>query len=453
MVRVGLWGTFGRGLGDALFPRIVRSELGRRLPGSTFRTWSPDGSAGEPLGEPTEARLDELAGAVDVLVIAPGDLSAGGPFFVEGLGAANEAFVPTAWLGLRLPEDPAPALDARIRQAATHRGSIGVRDDVTRERLRALGVESSVVPDPVVLVDRLFRADEPEERTARLRGSGALPEGDLLAVQGDGSLLPHVEHVAAQLARICEARSLTPVLVELDPDDAPFLAAIAERLPGARRLPAGTDDHDLCALLGWCAGFVGSSPAGGLVASVFDRPALVIGPDMNDLAGAFDRAWELGSTSERIAEMRARLDEHFDRLAALPSVAPEGIDADAAAVRSLVARLAALETGTAAREHELQDLMRKLTRQITESDVRFAGLWRKIHEGDTHYAWQFNRAEEAEELAGKLREEVAWLQSLVDERDRMLDERNRELERARSWYRPRYWFRGRRKGPAPPPEA
>ena len=36
-------------------------------------------------------------------------------------------------------------------------------------------------------------------------------------------------------------------------------------------------------------------------------------------------------------------------------------------------------------------------KRLTENDIRFTKLWRKIREGDKHYNWQFNRAETAEE--------------------------------------------------------
>jgi hypothetical protein len=203
------------------------------------------------------------------------------------------------------------------------------------------------------------------------------------------------------------------------------------------------------------------------VATAYDRPAVIVDPDddrslaeamttlgaperhvthAGRLAETFDQVWGRGSIAERVGTMRARLDEHFDTLAELPTSVPGDLGSDAAAVRSLLGRLAVLERTASDREHELQVMIGMLTRQITQADVRFEGLWKKIRLADVNYAWQFNRAEEAEELVRKLREEVAWLQSLVDERDRMLDERNRELERARAWLRPFYWVRDRRKG-------
>jgi hypothetical protein len=440
MVRVGLWGAFDvEDVGDMLVPRIIRAELSRRLPGSTLRVWSPLGGAGwnrfddpsteppAPLGTWSAARLDELAGAVDLLVIS-GDL-VDDPFLVGGLGAANEASVPSAWHAVSLPRDGLGDSQDELRPILARRACVSVRDERSRDLLVAAGVdrEVAVVPDPVLLADRLFRPDALEDRVSRWRDAGALPDGDLLVVQGGGALVPHAEVIAEQVRLVCEAQGLTPVLVETSPTagDEDFAVAIGDRLPGARRLPSEAGIEGVCAVIAWSAGVIGSSRAAGMIAAAFDRPAALLDPasapaladvvgtlgtperlvrDPGTLAEAFESAVGRGSIAPRVAELRMELDEHLDAIAALAT--SEG---------SVAARLAAQEAASARREEELRDLIEGLTRQITEGDIRFVKLWRKIRECDKHYAWQFERAEAAEELTRQLQGEVAWLTAIVQE--------------------------------------
>jgi hypothetical protein len=492
MVRIGLWGTYGiEDLGLALSPRIVRAEMTRRLPGSVVSLWSvggpgrdrfeePEGEPHQALGTWSEGRLEELAAALDVLVIdrpsvrSPGvTVDEGYRFFIGGLGSAHTS-VPIAWHLADVPGDLGGVYADEVRDALVRCAYVSVRDERSRERLRVLGVEREivVVPEPAILVDRLFRVDQLEERTTGLREVGALPEDDVLVVQGSAALLPNVDAVAEQVDRLCRDRSLVPVVVQTSDvdDDEVFASALAERLPEARRLALDAGPEVLCAVLAWSAGFVGNSVPALFVSAAFDRPGVLLEPagpagldtaeafaapegvvdDPSTIAEVFERVWRRGPDVERTAELRARVDAHLDRLAGLVTAGGEdgalaagastgavltGREPDGSAdTRALLARLAAQEAASAQRERELQELIDSLTRQITEVDVRFTKLWRKIRECDKHYEWQFNRAERAEARLGNVDQEIAAVHAILQERDQTIAEFGRHLM---PWYRAR----------------
>lgn len=451
--------------------------------------------AGEPaesLGTWGEERLDELALELDVLVIGGGEIVHDRDwelaphyglapeemtrrqthrFFVEGLGK-HEVDVPTAWHAVGIPHDPDREMAARLCGALAHRAYVSVRDEGSRERLVTAGVDREVlvVPDSAFLIDRLLPPDTLEDRVRRLREAGVYPPGEALVLQGNRSLVAQVDAVAEQVARLCRERDLVPVLVETGPihGDGAFADAIAERLPDALRLPAGAGVEDLVAAIAWSTGFVGSSLHGNIVAAAYDRPGLMLNlagqaklegagrvlgapervlSDPDELAGAFGRVWERGSIAARIDDLRRRVDEHFDRLGELATSievdggrgAPvmEGSTLDdereryARATRALAARMVAQQAAFADREHDLRAWLEAAMREITEKDIRFTRLWRRLHEGDRHYAYQKKRADEAGSVQAALREEVDWLGGLLEGSERLVEHQRAEIDRLR----------------------
>lgn len=429
MVRVGLWGEFdGDDVGQMLLTRIVRRELEARLPGSSVRVWTTGasfapgrfaGTSAEPpmpLGSFDPSRTDELAAAVDLLVIA-GRLTLEHPYLVAGVGAVHEPDVPTAWDAVRLSGEPDGGFAEMLGEALTRRAYVSAADASTANRLRTLGArEAEVVPGHALLADRLFRPDEPEGRTSRLRAQGILPEADVLVVQVSQGLVD-IEGVAAQVTTVCRDRGLVPALLGAAPGDLRSLEALAARLPDACRLPPTLGLEDVCAIVAWSAGTVATSEALAHVATTYGRPIVRIVSDPADeddeasidaIAEAFDRAGEAAATGARAVRLREQIDAHFDRIAALVTDVEPG-DPHERKLRSLTSRLASQEAAASARERELEELLAQLTRRVTENDVRFTGLWRKIRECDKHYAWQFDRAERAEERVVRLEAEVEYL--------------------------------------------
>lgn len=427
MVRVGLWGTFDvDDVGAALLPRVLRHELGSRLASPEVRVWRSDDRTGRsrfddplhdppmPLGAWGASRTDELAVASDVLVIT-GELSDDQPFPVEGVGPVHEQDVPTAWLAVRLRAEPDAPFAERLRAAAARRASITAGDERTAVILRGLADRQvEVAPGLTLLADRLFRSDEPEDRVTAMRAHGLLPQGDIVVVQGSDALLPDVDTVAAQVRTVCGGRGLTPVLMASSPGDASFLDALGERLPDAGRLDDAVGPEDRCAVVAWSAGMIAGSLDLALVALAFGRPAVVVGHGgviegsvpADLIAATFEGGGSIGR--ERVAQMRASLDAHLDRIAALAGRLP-ATEVRERSIRSLAARLAEQESAAAERERELQVMIDQLSRRLTEGDVRFTTLWRKIRECDKHYNYQFTRAEKAEARVKVLEAQVARL--------------------------------------------
>jgi polysaccharide pyruvyl transferase WcaK-like protein len=482
MVRIGLWGTFDvEHLGDMLFPRILRAELGRRVPGLELRTFSPIGYVGlnryegdaepaRPLGTWTDERVAELARELDVLVIGGGQIVHGddasfaaayglppgelerrrtGRFFIEGLGK-HEVDVPTAWHAIGIAEPPSEEVAERWREALANRAEVAVRDEISRTRLAEAGVERevAVVPDPAYLVPRLLPPDALAARIERLRASGAYPQGETLVVQGGAHLVPNADAIAEQVASLCRAHGLVPVLVETEPihGDARFAEAMTALLPDAFRMPAAAGVEDVVAAAAWSAGAVGSSRVLSVLAAAYGRPVVTVNledrpaltdlaacvgaedrvvTDVGDLAAAYERTRER-SIGDAVEAATVALDRHLDHLAGLATAVevrseePPTIEGStladereryAIATRSLAARMAATQAAFAERERDLRAYIDAQARELVEKDIRFTRLWRRLHEGDRHYHWHLRRADEAEAANEQLRAEVEWLRS------------------------------------------
>ncbi len=372
------------------------------------------------------------------------DLEARAPsrFFIEGLGA-REGDLPVAWTGIGVEGPAHPELAARWRGGASSRALIAVRDEPSRAALRAAGVgaDVEVVPDVSLVVARDLPVDGLADRVARLRAAGSFPVGDALVVHAAAGLAADVDALAAGVRVVCAERALTPVIVEAEPiaGDGRVAHALRVALPEAVSLPPSAGVDDVCAAVAWSAVVVGASRSLAVVATGYGRPAVVVdtqgrggladlftrlgrpGAVVRDVAAVADAcrdAIAAGVDDEAVAREVAALDAHLDAVAALvgdgaavaiptgppsrsSSDAPASLDDEreryARATRALGTRLASQQAAFAARERELDRLLAMLGRELTEADIRFTRLWRKIHEGDRHYNWHKQRADGAEE--------------------------------------------------------
>jgi polysaccharide pyruvyl transferase WcaK-like protein len=373
MVRIGMWGTFDvENYGDALFPRIGRAELARRLPEAEIRAFSPLGSdhptrfdsgdTAEPLGRYAPDRLARLAEELDCVIVGGGEiihdhdwelaphygrsaeeLTALAPsrFFIDGLGPELEEECPVVWHAVGLPFDVPPAQVSRYREALTGRPYLSVRDDISKRRLEEAGVARGValVPDPAVLLPRLLDADLLDRRLRYLRAIGSYPvRGTGLVVQGSRVLLRWIEELAPAVARLAEDLAAPVVLLETGPShgDGEFAAALSGRLPGPVYRVTEVGVEDVAAVIAGSAGFVGNSLHGNITAFAFGRPHVILGLNEEsklegfarlidaeaclaerpeEVASAFHRTTELGHRADLRAGLQARVDRHFDRLA------------------------------------------------------------------------------------------------------------------------------------------
>ena len=378
--RLGAWGGYDvENYGDALFPRILQRELSRRLPVATLRLYAPLGeeraltmNAGWPirsLGRATGERRRDLAAELDLVIVGGGELihvhdfvfavAYGLPpdsldgrrpsdFFIDGLGPDEERACPVAWHGVGVPFDLDPALAERVRRALAGRPYVSVRDERSRARLLAAGVdrEIAVVPDSALLLPRLLPPRQLARRLAELRSLGRYPAaGRPLVVQGHVGLAPHAHELAAAI----EARrgDRPVVLVSTFPQAGDErLADALEPLLGTKvfRLPSPAPLEDVAAAIGGGDAFVGTSLHGAITAFAFGRPLLMVNLDGRSkidgfaesvgLAGAVAHSVDelharLGPALARghpagiLAAHQARLDAHFDRLASIARRAHE----------------------------------------------------------------------------------------------------------------------------------
>lgn len=405
-VRVGLWGLFDQErLAAGLYPRVVRRELARRLPGAVIRTFAPlgerrptradGGEPGEPLGPFDEDRRRALAGQLDCVVVGGLDLgdlheeavrSAYGAaaaglrgrgtmrFLVEGLGPDLERRCPVLWHAVGAPSD-VPEDEAHVfREATRNRPLVVARDEPSRERLRAAGVGPGIEvgPDPAVLAPRAFSPVLLRRRLAWLRFMGWYPtEGAAIVVQGGAAEAAAAPEVAASASRAAEARPGTSVVIlEADSGDGQFAEALARGLPGAVRLPGEVGVEDVVAAIAAAAAFVGSSLHAHLVALAYARPQVLLGagrPELQGLAALMGEAAAMAASPEDVAaaldasegreaargaarsRLQAMADRHLDRIAAIArQIAEEREPSGMAVVRSPE------DVPPAVRAHEVQ---------------------------------------------------------------------------------------------------
>jgi hypothetical protein len=373
--RVGIWGTFDVAeYGDLLLPRIFEHELRRRLPYARIYPYAPlgaehpigmdGGRPAAPLGAWTRARRAQLAEQLDLVAVsgsdvihvrddlhhdayaeaAPGALPDFEPsrFFVDGLGAELERRCPVVWHAVGVPFEFGAAEAARVRDALVSKRYVSARDELSRERLLATGTEQdiAVVPDPVVLVARLFAAPVLEKRLEYLRAVDCYPRDDApLVVQGGAVLARHVDRIAETLSQTLQRRPELPiVLVALDRGGAEFAEALASRLDGpVSRLPAAVTLEDLVAAIASARGFAGSSRQGYLTARAFGVPGVHLSGDPAELEQAIMALPDAETDESAVRVLADAVDEQFDTLAAIAEeswskrlAASADADADAA---------------------------------------------------------------------------------------------------------------------------
>jgi hypothetical protein len=239
-----------------------------------------------------------------------------------------------------VPFDIEPRHATRFRWALERRPHVSVRDRASAERLRAAGVgrEIALVPDPAVLLPRLFPPTMLASRLNSLRSAGSYPSEDrVLVVQGSRGHLRYLDELASAVVRLCGDLGAVPLVLETGPchGDGDFASALAGEVPGAWRFgPAGL--VDVTAAIAGSTGFIGVSMHGNIAALAYGRPHVILGMngetklaglaeaigDPEVLVGSADRVPEAfrsaaaGSPRPEVVEgLQERVDAHFDALA------------------------------------------------------------------------------------------------------------------------------------------
>jgi Polysaccharide pyruvyl transferase len=353
--------------GDQIFPLVAAHELRRRLGAVELVPFAPLGSAadGTPswsLGPWSPARCADLARRATLVLCGGGEIVHGdgtiyAPFYrvdprdaaelhmdrwyIEVLGAA-EAACPVVWHSPGVPLDIEGEDAARVRAAAAGRALVTVRDELSRARLEAAGVDRpvDVVPDSAFLLPRLLPADSLALRRDRLRAAGQFPaDGPVVVVQGNGTMRGLVTVLAHALRDLVPDASVTTVSVSPCHDDGRFADELSEALGG--RCWSVPDDAPLESIAATIAGadcFLGVSLHGAITARAYGRPHVTLDPFRQaKLSGLVDLLASHGSRAvdpvEAVQLVRtqlstgaetthpndvaARIDTHFDRIAEL----------------------------------------------------------------------------------------------------------------------------------------
>ena len=353
--RIALWGTFDLAdYGNLLLPRIFERELRRRLPFARVDAYSPlgyehpipmdGGRPALPLGRPEAWRKKQLADRHDLVAIT-GDvvhtrdelyahLYEASPeeaarlrasdFFVDGLGLELEARCTAVWHAVGVPFD-LPFLEAqRVRTALESKRRVSVRDAGSRERLLATGTarDIAVVPDPTILVSRLFPAETLRKRLDYLRVMDRYPStGSPVVVQGDASLAERGSEIVGALEAALK-EDVDVVLVELSParGESVFADAIAHRLGPLFRLPPQVSLEEIAAAIAKACAFVGTSPQGSSTALAFGVPAVMLADSpAEELAAAVRLALDGDAAVDEPGriELEQRVDAELDEVAAI----------------------------------------------------------------------------------------------------------------------------------------
>src|SRR5262245_16618400 len=208
MVSISNWGTFDiANFGDLLFPLILQQELEKRLGSVAITLSSPQGGPFLPdpaqrvnriirmedpaffrqasdhaavvLGGGDIVRFDDavMAGLYDTSV----EQAAASRFmraFLVDLGLLARA-VPVFWNAVGVTFDFAPEVYEQVRKSVKLVQYVSVRDETSRKRLEAAGVDREIrlVPDSAFLLEDLLPKRDLEPVIARLEAAGTFPGG------------------------------------------------------------------------------------------------------------------------------------------------------------------------------------------------------------------------------------------------------------------------------------
>jgi polysaccharide pyruvyl transferase WcaK-like protein len=357
--------------GDQLFPLVSAAELGRRIDDVAVLPYAPMGvvdTGDEPnaaawaLGHWSSARAAALADRAHLVLCGGGEIVYGDgtlytPFygidrrdaaaleidkwFVEVLGAA-ESGCPVVWHAPGVPAELDSATAQRVRRAAAQRALVAVRDEASRRRLEAAGVdvEVEVVPDSALLIDRVLAPEALEATRERLRYAKLLPaDGPVLVVQGNNTMTPLADELARALDE--NAPDLQIVTVSVSPCHGDDLFAAELRRRSTRRtwdVPTTASLEEVAATIAGADCYLGVSLHGAITAVAYGRPTVTYDPfgqaklaGFVDLAGVPEsrtddpveaarlaaRYATGGAPATRRDDLQRTLDGWFDRIAEL----------------------------------------------------------------------------------------------------------------------------------------
>lgn len=308
-------------LATALAVRVLHAELTRRLPGATVRVLS---TAAEPAPSPHDGGLaveplgrDEPPPGVDCVVVT-GDLRWPCP-----PAWASNPERPVVWTAVRhaggnVPPGAAVVDETSVDPSATP---------------PAGGVET--IPDPLLLVPRLLRAETLARRLEFAQAMGWFPAlGAAVVVEATDLVVSHAGAVARALDGAVSATGTSVVLVAMGSRDRPSrpVAAVADAMATPPfRVPDDALVDDVVALIASASAVVACSPAVMALAMAYGVPVHRLNagrPRSRRLDGLVELvaasaagAPPPGPPAGDVEAMRALLDAHLDGVAGVADAA------------------------------------------------------------------------------------------------------------------------------------
>lgn len=364
--------------GDLMFPLIAAHELGRR--GMRVLALSPTGCG---TGLQDAASSIPVASAFDASTRCDGILIGGGyiihthrmdmlrEYRTDGIGAAVG---PAMWLGATLaaalrdvpvawnaPGVPHPLRSTLVDLAASAFRAADYLSFRDKPSVRMVGLggasDVALVPDPVLGIGALWSADD-------LRGDFDQLCSTLVQLRRDRILAVHVRRrslgdtpiarFASDMAGLCKAHDLTPVLIGLGTahgDDRiarETCAALHQHGVAAAALDRPKGLREIAALLAHARVYAGSSLHGYITAAAYGTPGVLVARPayrkFDGLVEHLDRKsdlvpdWSMGlarvtTVADRARQMLAehfssQLEAHWDRIATAFRAGPERRRAD-----------------------------------------------------------------------------------------------------------------------------
>ena len=434
MTTVAHWGTFEvANLGDLLFPLVLERHLRAAHGDVDVRLVGPlGGTAPMGLDRPVARALPfehegfwQQAAPVDAFVLGGGDLVHYGEVVIDHAGALDRLRFapfatdlgllaevrPVAWNAVGVPADTPETLAPLLRAATANVDLLAVRDEASRSRLEAAGVERpvEVVPDTAVLVDDVIPRQVRVHTIERLRADRRLPVtgGPLVVVHLSFATPAVLDETAAALAAVMHrqptARFVLVALGETHGDGA-TLRSLAERVGASASVIANPTVEEAVAVLAAGDVVVSSSYHAVLLATTLDVPAAQFHhaghrPAKHDALAALlgrepwllDRPTEIPAAVDalldgagrpdtaRIARLRRGAEAHLERVAEVVVLGHRaGVDLAerTAAHRHVVARLEARARVETALLTDVAALREHHDRAVARATEVEAAYWR-----------------------------------------------------------------------------
>lgn len=360
--------------GDLLFPLVSAAELGRRCD-AVLRPFGPFGTppiddrlAVWALPRWSDTSSEQVARLGDLVLVGGGEIGVEdgriyAPFYgvsvedaagtdrwlLEGPSAPG---VPKVWHCAGVPGHPTDV--KRWRAALEDYALVAVRDEQSAAILRDVidFDRVRVVPDTALLLSRLASADTLAATVTSLRSHGRVPVGPYAAVQGNGTMVPFApDHAAAVHAALPADWGIVAFCASPCHLDQQYAEAFAAACPRRVRLLGVEATVDAVMATLAAAGLVVSvSLHAAITAVAFDRPSVTLDPFGQRKLGAFlelaDRAdrhcTDIAALPELIdaarttrvdpaprQRLQAQVDDYFDELATLATVAARRHDTPA----------------------------------------------------------------------------------------------------------------------------